>query len=108
MATKRKSPPKKIKNTPSGKRALAAARGKTKDILKNPSGSRSSISTMTVGVEHKGKERTLIVPTVVKQGGKMVRLKPDAAVTRALKTKDFAMVKKQKTGDRRSKKFSKR
>jgi hypothetical protein len=101
--------PKKIKNTPSGRRALAGARSGKGGIL-NPDGSKSSIRTATFGVTTPdGKKRTMIVPTVVAgPGGAMHRLTPDQALQRARATGDFALVKRQSTADRRSKKFSRR
>ncbi len=98
----------RIKNTPSGRRALAGAHS-GKDFITNPDGTKSSIRTATFGVSVRGKERVMIAPTVVKTpGGKMVRLSSDEAAARARKTGDFALVKNQKTADRRSRKFSKR
>jgi len=98
----------RIKNTPSGKRAIAGARS-GKDFLVNPGGSRSSIRTATFGVNIGGKERTIIVPTIVKTpSGTMKRLTNDQAVTRARRTGDFAVVKSQQVADRRSRKFSER
>ena len=98
---------RRIKNTPSGQRALAGSRTGT-DFLVNPDGSKSSISTATFGVMIGGEERTMIAPTVVKVDGKMVRLTASEAVARARSTGDYAVAKTQRTGDRRSRKFSKR
>jgi len=108
MAKKKKKQPSRIKNTPSGRRAIAGARA-GKDSIKNRDGTHSSIRTATVGVTLQGKPRTMIVPTVVKSpSGQMRRLTVDQAVKRAKRTGDFALTKKQSTADRRSKKFSKR
>jgi len=105
---KRKHQPHRIKNTPSGKRAIAGAKA-GKDRIKNPDGTNSSIRTATFGVEIDGKKRVMIAPTVVKTpSGQMRQLTPAQAVARARRTGDFAVVRSQRVADRRSKKFSKR
>lgn len=106
MAKKKaKKQPKYIKNTPSGRRAIAGAKA-GKDRIKNPDGSYSSIRTGSYGVD----DKTMIVPHVVKtKRGTMRRLRPgEEAVGRAQRTGDFAVAKNEQVATRRSKKFSKR
>jgi len=114
MAKKRSKTPKFIKNTPSGKRALAGARRRGgavpgKDFFVNPDGSGSSILTGTFGVNIDGKEKTIIAPHIVKDNaGNLVRLTSAQAVSRALATGDFAVAKSVAAGTKKSQKFSRR
>lgn len=115
---------RKFKNTKFGSRALRNAKTGGPSI-KNKGGSTSSVLTMTVTIDRPKTKRggtkrdTIIVPTIRQRGGKLVKLKPEAAVKESLKTGDFVRVKGGKVGskavaksitkaDKKSRKFSRK